>query len=242
MTALFRAGAALAAASAAHLAPSVLTIPPLHRAVAPRLSGRSQSRHIALTFDDGPNGESTPAVLDALGALGAQATFFVLGGEVEARPDLAREIVERGHELAVHGWTHIPHLLRTPWGVYADLARSSASIRAVAGVSPRYWRPPNGVLTGTGFVAARRLGLRPVLWTADGQDWRADATPRSVLARLDRQLTAGGTVLLHDSDITSAPGSWHSTLGALPDLVDLCRSRGWRVGPLRDHWTEEDAA
>lgn len=231
------AGVALtAAAAAAHLVPSIATVPALHRRVFPRLSGRSDLPHVALTFDDGPNPESTPQFLDMLDQVGVRATFFLLGAELAAHPALGRDIAGRGHELGVHGWSHTPHLLRTPWAVRADLVRAHACIRDTTGAVPTVWRPPNGILSGAGLLAARTLRLRPVLWTADGRDWRADATPASVLAGIEARLGPGGTVLLHDSDITSAPGSWASALGAVPDLVAACARRAWAVGPLRDHW------
>lgn len=236
MRAVTQAATALAGgAIAAHLLPSVLTVPALHRRFAPSLSGYSDVRHVALTFDDGPNPDSTPAFLDELDRLDVRATFFLLGRETARHPGIARSIVERGHEVAVHAWTHVPHLLRTPPGVHADLRRTVAVVLDTTGARSRLWRPPNGILTGAGLASARSLGLRPVLWTADGQDWTASATARSIYARIDRQLSAGGTVLLHDSDITSAPGSWRATLAALPDLVARWRDRGWAVGPLREH-------
>jgi Predicted xylanase/chitin deacetylase len=234
---IVRAGATVAAlAAGAHLVPSVATIPALHRRVLPRLSGRSARQHVALTFDDGPDPSSTPLFLAELARLDVRATFFLLGTQLAAQPDLGRRLAADGHEVAVHGWAHRPHLLRTPWGVGADITRSYASVRDVTGATPRYWRPPNGVLSGAGLTAALRLRLVPVLWTADGLDWQARATPDSVLGRLTARLGAGGTVLLHDSDVTSAPGSWRAALGALPGLVEHCRGHGWGVGPLREHW------
>lgn len=234
--------AALGAAAAAgvHLVPSIGTIPALRNRLLPRLSGRSDSQHVALTFDDGPDPASTPAFLGQLDRLGVRATFFLLGTQLTAHPDLARRIVEEGHEVAVHGWDHRPHLLRAPWQVAADVARSCTRIQAATGSTPRFWRPPNGILTGAGLLAARRHALQPVLWTADGRDWTSEATADSVFTRLERQLTAGGTALLHDSDVTSAPGSWRSAIGALPDLVALCAARHWTIGPLREHWTDTD--
>lgn len=225
-----------AAVAAGHLLPSIGTVPALHNRLLPRLSGQAPGRHIALTFDDGPDPVSTPLFLDELARLGVRATFFALGSRLAARPELGRRIVVEGHELAVHGWAHVPHLLRAPWSVHGDVARTVDRVVAETDVWPRFWRPPNGVLTGAGLLAARRSGLRPVLWTADGQDWRADATGASVLARIESQLRPGGTVLLHDSDVTSAPGSWRSALAALPGLVALCASRGWVLGPLAEHW------
>jgi hypothetical protein len=90
-------------------------------------------------------------------------------------------------------------------------------------------------LSTEALVAARRNGLRPVLWTAWGWDWTASATPASVLETLAPGLMGGATLLLHDSDITSAPDAWKSTLGALPEVVHRCRAAALAVGPLRDH-------
>jgi peptidoglycan/xylan/chitin deacetylase (PgdA/CDA1 family) len=83
--------------------------------------------------------------------------------------------------------------------------------------------------------AAASLGLTPVLWTAWGCDWTAGATPASVLRTVRGSLAGGGTVLLHDSDCTSAPDSWRATLGALPELIDGVRDAGLAFGPLREH-------
>jgi peptidoglycan/xylan/chitin deacetylase (PgdA/CDA1 family) len=84
-------------------------------------------------------------------------------------------------------------------------------------------------------LTCRRLGLTPTLWTAWGEDWRARATPDSVHRTVTRDLSGGGTILLHDSDCTSAPGSWRITLAALPGVLDTCEAHGWQVGPLREH-------
>jgi peptidoglycan/xylan/chitin deacetylase (PgdA/CDA1 family) len=234
-----RAAAALrlsAAAVAPHLLPAVLTIPPLHQRVAPRLSGIAPGRHVALTFDDGPDPTSTPRFLAELDRLGLHATFFVLGSQLAAHPDVAHDVLAAGHEIGVHGWRHRPHLLCAPWQVHADLARTHRAVHDLLGVTPRFVRPPNGVITGAGLWAAHSLGLQTVLWTADGRDWAADASTETIAHRITRRLRPGGVILLHDSDVTSAPGSWHAALGALPALADLCASNNWFLGPLREHW------
>jgi peptidoglycan-N-acetylglucosamine deacetylase len=236
MSSASRAGAVLGVVAGAHLLPSVLTIPAVHRRLAPRLSGASGQPHVALTFDDGPDPDATPRFLDALAELDVHATFFVLGSQLDRYPELAKRVVGDGHEIAVHGWAHTPHLLRAPWRIRADLARTYERIVQTCGATPTFWRPPNGIITGAGLHAARSLGLTPALWTADGQDWRADATPDSITDRVTGRLRAGGVVLLHDSDITSAPGSWRATLAALPALVAACRRADWSVGPLHEHW------
>jgi peptidoglycan/xylan/chitin deacetylase (PgdA/CDA1 family) len=199
------------------------------------LCGRTATPHIALTFDDGPHPDATPKLLDALAALEVRATFFVLGPHVREHPEIVERIRIEGHELAVHGWSHRPHLLRTPTAISADMRRATRTIAAAAGTAPRYWRPPHGIPTGAGLATARALGLRPVLWTDDARDWRSDATPRSIRVRLGRRVSAGATVLLHDSDAYSSPGSWRAVVDVVPELVADWRIRGWTVGPLHQH-------
>lgn len=230
-----RAVLAVGAVAGVHYLPSVLTVPLVNRRMVPALSGRSSLPHVALTFDDGPDPRSTPAFLDALASLGVRATFFVLGTQLAAQPALGRRLVDEGHEVAVHAWRHRPHLLQVPWQVMSEVHRTVAAVESVCGVRPRYWRPPNGIVSGAGFWAAHRAGLRPVLWTADGRDWAADATAASIVDRVTARLEPGGVVLLHDSDVTSAAGSWRAALAALPDLIARCRSAGWAVGPLGEH-------
>jgi peptidoglycan/xylan/chitin deacetylase (PgdA/CDA1 family) len=226
----------LGTVAAPHLLPSLLTIPALHRRVAPQLSGDASGPQVALTFDDGPDPASTPHFLAELDRLGLRATFFVLGSQLAAHPDVAHDVVAAGHEIGVHGWSHRPHLLRAPWRVHADLVRTHHAVQDLLGVTPRFTRPPNGVVTGAGLWAARSLGLRTVLWTADGRDWATDATADTVATRIRDRVQSGGVILLHDSDVTSAPGSWHSALGALPAIVDFCTAHGWPLGPLAEHW------
>jgi peptidoglycan/xylan/chitin deacetylase (PgdA/CDA1 family) len=91
------------------------------------------------------------------------------------------------------------------------------------------------VLTASTLRATKRLGMTPVLWTAWGRDWEAKATPQSVFTTVNDRLGGGGTVLLHDSDCTSAPGSWQRTLAALPRLLDEIERRDLRVGTLGEH-------
>ncbi|NJQ00246.1 polysaccharide deacetylase family protein [Streptomyces zingiberis] len=228
-------GGPFAVAAAAHIAPAVTWLPGLRRRCFPGLAGAGRPDHVALTFDDGPDPESTPLFLDALDGLGVRATFFVLGARVVAHPGVAREVAARGHELAVHGWTHERPWRPAPVRDIRTLARAAAVVGEAAGRSPEWYRPAYGILTGGRWAAARRAGLRPVLWTAWGRDWEAEATPSSIRAVTGACLHGGGTLVLHDSDDTSAPGSWRATLAALPGVVADCRAAGLAVGPLAEH-------
>jgi peptidoglycan/xylan/chitin deacetylase (PgdA/CDA1 family) len=204
----------------------------------PTLSGlgdAAHTDHVALTLDDGPDPVSTPYFLEALQQRGVRATFFLLGAMLERSPELGRRIVEEGHEVAVHGWAHRPHIARSPHAVFHDMARARVLVAEVTGRSPQFFRPPYGVTTASTLAASHRLGLRPVLWTAWGRDWTSRATPDSVFRTVTGSLRGGGTILLHDSDCTSAPMAWRSALGALPRLFEHCEKHGWSVGPLGEH-------
>ncbi|MBX6388206.1 MAG: polysaccharide deacetylase family protein [Frankia sp.] len=215
--------------------PALATLARVRNRLAPSLAGIGDPGHVALTFDDGPDPRSTPRFLEVLAALEVRATFFLLGEEASRAPELVAEMAAAGHELAVHGWDHRPMLLRGPWSTYDQLARTRDAVAAVTGRLPRFVRPPHGILSAAVLAAARRLDLTPVLWSACGHDWTPTATPRSVLDRMAPDLRGGATVLLHDSDRTSAPGSWRSALGALPELAARCDEAALRLGPLVEH-------
>ncbi len=229
-------GAGLAAAAgAAHVAPAASAWRQMRYRVAPRLSGVGDHDHVALTFDDGPDPETTPAFLDVLDELGWKATFFLLGSQVRTAGRLTAELVARGHEVGVHGDRHTSHLRRPSWWTIADVAKACELITAETGITPRWFRPPYGAVSSSSLVAARRNGLQTVLWTTWGRDWRADADAATVTATVERTRRPGATVLLHDSDVTSAPGAWRAALGALPLLAERWDAAGLRVGPLAEH-------
>ncbi len=224
-------GAVGAIGVAAYAAPSLVrALPPT---LFPALCGITTTGHVALTFDDGPDPASTPAILAMLDRLGWRATFFCLGSMVDKAPSLAKEMVDAGHELAVHGYVHEGAIRRTPRDLSDDVARTRDLLHETTGREAHWYRPPFGELSGGSFVAARRAGLRLILWSAWGRDWRADATPGSIVRDLAKGTVAGGTLLLHDSDCTATPSSWRMTLAALPLLHE--RLDGLRVGPLREH-------
>lgn len=216
-------------------APSVTTFGAARNRLLPGLAGVGDTDHVALTFDDGPDADSTPAFLDVLAELDVRATFFVLGEMLEKAPDLARAMVAAGHELGVHGWDHRPMILRGPGSTYHQLRETSELVYEVTGTRPGWARPPNGILSTSFLLAARDLRLRPVLWTGWGRDWRPGVTPVEVLDTLAPQVRGGATLLLHDSDHTSAPGSWRAALAALPELYARCGDAGLRLGTLGDH-------
>jgi peptidoglycan/xylan/chitin deacetylase (PgdA/CDA1 family) len=171
---------------------------------------------IALTFDDGPSPEATPAVLDRLDELGWPATFFVLGSLAEREPDLVAETVRRGHQVETHGYRHDHHLLRPPGWIVRDLRAALGAMQG-CGLHPTFYRPTFGQATGTTFAAARLLGLETVLWSAWGREWATD-DHRRVAARVATRLDGGAIVLLHDNDAYGPRGMWRVALRSL-DLI-----------------------
>ncbi|MFE9610714.1 polysaccharide deacetylase family protein [Streptomyces sp. NPDC006012] len=221
--------------AAAHAGPAGTWLAGPRRALLPALAGIGTPHHVALTFDDGPDPNSTPAFLAALDELALRATFFVVGEHLLSHRRLGQDIVRRGHELAVHGWTHERPWWPAPRREARQLARAAHAVAEVSGTRPTWYRPPYGILTGDRLLAARRTGLRPVLWTAWGRDWTAHATAESVVTTVLTDLRGGGTVLLHDSDRHAAAGCWRAALAALPGVVAACRAAGLTVGPLGEH-------
>jgi peptidoglycan/xylan/chitin deacetylase (PgdA/CDA1 family) len=219
------------AAVAAHAVPAAAFLPGPRRALMPRLAGATMPGHVALTFDDGPAPESTPRFLQVLAAHDVRATFFLLGAQAQRSPGLVREIAAAGHELGVHGWDHRCLLRRPPRATHRDLQTTRNLLHRLTGTPPRWFRPPYGVFSTASLVSARRLGLTPVLWSTWGFDWTEGCTSASIRRRVAAHLGTGGTILLHDSDITTGNGAWRATLGALPDIIADCRDRGLAFGP-----------
>jgi peptidoglycan-N-acetylglucosamine deacetylase len=181
---------------------------------------------VALTFDDGPHPEATPAVLELLARHGATATFFLVGEQVERRPELARAIHEAGHEIALHGYRHQLLLRRRSDALTADLSRAHAVIADATACEPVLYRPPYGVFSSGALELVRALGWRPILWSAWGRDWERRATGASVARRVTRRLRPGDVVLLHDSDAYGATGSWRATVAALPSVLAAIAALG----------------
>jgi peptidoglycan/xylan/chitin deacetylase (PgdA/CDA1 family) len=235
VTAGVACGLAVVGTALAQLLPATSSLRWARNRWMPGLAGLGTQRHVALTFDDGPDETSTPAFLDTLDELGWRATFFMLGEMAARSPEVAREVARRGHEVAVHGYRHSNHLRRGPRWAARDLLTARQMIGQLTETELRWFRPPYGALSASTLAAARKVGLQPVLWSTWGHDWQRGATAESVSGDVWATLVPGATVLLHDSDCTSAPGSWKATLGALPLLAERWRAAGLSVGPLREH-------
>jgi peptidoglycan/xylan/chitin deacetylase (PgdA/CDA1 family) len=217
LAALAAAGYALPALAAAW--------PPLRRPLGIEDSTAS-GRGYALTFDDGPHPQGTPAVLELLAGASVTATFFLVGEQVAREPAVAMEIATAGHRVGLHCHRHRNLLRLSPAQVRDDLDRAQELIEDATGQRPKLYRPPYGVLNACALRMARARGWRTLLWSHWGRDWEPGATPRSIAARATAGAGEGAVLLLHDADDYGAAGSWRRTAAALPLIIETLAERG----------------
>lgn len=193
---------------------------------------------VALTYDDGPDPEHTPAVLTALARAGVRATFFPLVYRAERHPDLVRAVLDAGHEIGLHGIDHTRLTTLPAHRVVPVLAEGRARLEAVTGRPVRYFRPPYGSQTLRTRLAIRRVGLDPVVWGPSARDW-VDGPAAEVAGRVMDGLHPGAVVLLHDGfevpdgDPTPAPTFDRGEVTCrVLDLLDHAGYRTTTVGEL----------
>jgi peptidoglycan/xylan/chitin deacetylase (PgdA/CDA1 family) len=163
-------------------------------------SGPNGVRGWALTFDDGPDPQTTPRVLDALDEVGAKATFFVIVRKAEAHPALVREILARGHSVGLHSYAHDRlFALRSERRVREDLERGIAVLEQITGEPPLLFRPPIGHTNPTIARVVEDLDLVTIGWSVSAHDGTAGANVDRVIARVSSRLRDGAIVLMHDA-------------------------------------------
>lgn len=194
-------------------------------------AGAAERNEVCLTFDDGPDPEVTPRVLDLLDGARARATFFCIGRRVAAHPGLAAEIARRGHRVENHTWSHgngfacyLPPALRR------EIGRAQAAIGAATGQPPRYFRAPAGLRNPLVDWVLHGAGLRLVSWTRRGFD-AVQKDPNAVARRLLHGLAPGDVLLLHDGNAFRNGGN-PGVLEVLPRVLDALAGRGLRSVPF----------
>ena len=196
-----------------------------------RWRGERAGRNIALTFDDGPDPESTPRVLDILAAHRVTASFFLVGERVTRHPALVRRIAEGGHDLANHSWSHRSLWLARPRRTVDEVGRGHAAIAQATGAEPRFFRPPWGLTNLALFPVLRGLGTPCVFWPVQTEGQRAASAALQV-ERARRRARPGAILDLHDADGVRGAGA--RLVEALPAMIESLRSDGYALAPLRD--------
>lgn len=226
-----------AALVANHAALGVAGMMPRSTALGPNLRHLPEASaahgEIALTFDDGPDPDVTPRILDVLDRYRARATFFCIGSRAERHPGLVREIARRGHDVENHSHRH--HYAFAGFGLHRqhrEIETAQQVLTEICGRAPVFFRAPMGLRNPFLDPVLARLDLTYVSWTRRGLD-TIDGNPASVLARLARGLAAGDILLLHDAAGAKSLARVPVALSVLPPLLDRIRSAGLRPVSLR---------
>jgi peptidoglycan/xylan/chitin deacetylase (PgdA/CDA1 family) len=195
-----------------------VVLEPAQNAVVPKgAAGGSGQKLVALTFDDGP-GKYTPAVLDALAAKRAPATFFVLGPGAKARPDLIKRMKAEGHLVANHGWTHKPLTTLSEAEIRSEISRTDDVIGG-----SRYVRPAYGARNEKVKAVIASMGMKLAMWNVDTRDWEKPDVD-AIMGWVKKQTRPNGIIIMHDGGSNRS-----ATVAAIPVIVDWLRANGYTL-------------
>ena len=180
-----------------------------------------------MTFDDGPDPVYTPEILDILKEKDVRATFFLIGKNVSSHPEIAQRMVEEGHLIGSHTHSHKSLIPLSAKSTYKEIKNAEAAIEEATGIRPTLFRPPRGVYSSYARELLREERYTLVLWDLSAVDW-AELAPKRIVANVVNKVKPGSIILLHDSGdlITYRGGDRHSTVKALPEIIDKLRAPG----------------
>ena len=194
------------------------TLPEVRKAVYTRVE--TTQPVLAITFDDGPEPTLTPRLLDLLKARGIHATFFMVGRNVTAFPAIVKRMVDEGHEVANHSWSHPLLTKMSQQSVESQLQRTHDAIVKACGVAPQLYRPPYGAVTLSQRARIQKtFGYPSILWDVDPLDWQKPRQAQKVYDRVLANAKPGSIILCHDIH--------ESTIAAMPAVLDDLKARGY---------------
>ena len=192
----------------------------------PLVAKEGGDKKIALTFDDGPSEKYTAEILDILRQYKVKATFFVIGTNALAHPDLLKRIIDEGHEVGNHTYSH-PHLQKMSEAQLSlELLRADEVFQQLCKLSPTLFRPPEGVVSDAVKAAAQSKGYRLVLWSIDTRDWALNSVS-NILRTVKKEASDGDIILFHDWVAGESP-----TPEALRQLLPWLLKEGFSPVPV----------
>jgi len=194
------------------------------------------SKQIALTYDDGPNDPHTLRLLDVLAKHSARATFFMIGRYLQERPDIARAVVQAGHVIGNHTFTHPLLIFESEARTRTQLVDCRRALEDAVGEHSNLFRPPFGGRRPATLRIARELRLQTVMWNVTGYDW--NAPPAAVIEnRVARQMRGGDIILLHDGGHRAMGADRAQTVIATDNLIRRYKNEGYEFVPVEEMLT-----
>jgi peptidoglycan/xylan/chitin deacetylase (PgdA/CDA1 family) len=184
------------------------------------------SRQMALTYDDGPNEDHTPRLLEVLARQDVPATFFLIGQFAQRCPGLVRETIAAGHVVGNHTFNHPLLTLQSEAGIRAQLGQCQSVLQEVTGQTTRLFRPPFGGRRPAVLRVAHELGLTPVMWNVTGYDWNAPPAAE-IERRVAKQIRGGDIILLHDGGHKHMGADRSQTVIATDHLISRYKNEGY---------------
>lgn len=189
----------------------------------------SKEKVVALTFDDGPSPVWTPQILAVLKSANVKATFFMIGEHVQEYPEVAKSVVEQGHEIGNHTYDHHGIFYYKPEELFKEVNDTEKIIRSSTGIKTKYFRPPKAWLTRREREQLEGMGYETVLWSLNSKDW-VTFDDRYIVKYILHYVRPGDILLFHDSGGVFKPegGNRKETVKAVSRLIDKLKERGYR--------------
>jgi len=184
---------------------------------------------VALTFDDGPSPVWTPQILDELKKAGVKATFFMIGKYVEKHPQIARRVVEEGHDIGNHSYDHRVLIYYKMKTLEREINDAERVIKDITGQTTHYFRPPKAWITYKEKEKIKQMGYKIILWTLNSKDW-VTFDDKYMVRFLVHNVRPGDIILFHDGGgvFSTEGGDRHETVKTIPQLVEKLREKGYR--------------
>lgn len=195
--------------------------------------GDENSKKLYLTFDDGPHPVYTPGLLDILKKRGVKATFFLLGKNAAAYPDIVKRIYKEGHTIGSHTENHSRLAWSSNERIINEIDRGGEIIQEITGEIPLFFRPPFASRDHRVFRAARNRGLTLTMWSLDTYDW-SNPGVEIILARINRHVQPGDILLFHDSSENPLETDRSQTLASVETLIEQYIKQGYEFSSLEE--------
>jgi peptidoglycan/xylan/chitin deacetylase (PgdA/CDA1 family) len=187
---------------------------------------RRDSRQLALTYDDGPNDPHTLRLLEVLAKHNVHATFFLIGRYADQKPEIARAIVQAGHVVGNHTFTHPALIFKSDSEIRRELAQCRSALQDAIGQHSNLFRPPFGARRPAVLRIASELGLEPIMWNVTGYDWNP-TVHAAIERKVSNQIHGGGVILLHDGGHKEMGADRSQTVIATDHLIPRYKSEGY---------------